>query len=101
MAKTVAAVYPENMHVFALARASFPPEVSRNVILVGIHGARRATAEDWDAWADAYEPRAAAELDMTPAVIRMMVEDLLVTLPELGDAPVFTDDYAPIETMSF
>ena len=30
-----------------------------------------------------------------------MVHDLVVTLPDLGDAPVFTDDYAPIETMPF
>jgi hypothetical protein len=30
-----------------------------------------------------------------------MIGDLLTTIPEMKNATLFTDDYAPIETMSF
>jgi spermidine synthase len=98
MYKTVAAAFPENAQAFALWRAEGqPPEYSTNVILVGIHSDEPASRAQWIEWADEYE---SASL-ISRADVARMVRDLVVTLPDLGDAPVFTDDYAPIETMPF
>jgi hypothetical protein len=33
--------------------------------------------------------------------VRAMIENLVVDVPDVSTAPIFTDDYAPIETMPF
>jgi hypothetical protein len=33
--------------------------------------------------------------------VRAMIENLVVEVPDVSTAPIFTDDYAPIETMPF
>ncbi len=101
MERTIGSVFPGNSHVFVMMRVYYPPEASRNIILVGVNAERPATRDDWEAWAAAYQPREGAELDMTRARMAEMVEDLATTLPDHAKSPVFTDDFAPIETMSF
>jgi spermidine synthase len=97
MVKTISAVFPENTHAFALYRRQAPADFSTNIILVGINSPTPATRDDWSDWAAGYESRSY----VTPDMVGEMLEDLIVTLPDLRDAPVLTDDYAPIETMPF
>jgi spermidine synthase len=97
MYKTVAAAFPKNAQAFALWRAEGQPELSTNVILVGINSDEPASRDEWVEWADQYESAS----QISRADVARMVHDLVVTLPDLGDAPMFTDDYAPIETMPF
>lgn len=101
MHNTVASVFEENTHAFLLGRVYFPPDASRNVILVGVKSDGAITRSQWDQWADAYEPRDGGVLEPSGALMRQMVDDLVVTLGDLSAAPTFTDDFAPIETMPF
>jgi spermidine synthase len=97
MYKTVAAAFDGNIDAFALGRLYGQPEQSTNVMLVGINGDSRATPDDWAEWAERYDSRSYIGRED----IELMLNDLVITLPELGDAPAFTDDFAPIETMPF
>jgi spermidine synthase len=101
MHNTIDAVFPGNTHTFTVGRNQISREQSTNIILVGINSDKRATPDDWRAWADAYQQRDGAELDVSPAALAQMVGELEQTLPDLTKDPVFTDDYAPIETMPF
>ncbi|HYO24257.1 MAG TPA: fused MFS/spermidine synthase [Lacipirellulaceae bacterium] len=97
MYKTVAAVFPETTHAFVLMRSQISPADSTNVILLGIKSDQRASRADWAAWADRYESASY----VGRADLQAMIGDLVATLPDMDDAPLFTDDYAPIETMPF
>jgi hypothetical protein len=55
------------------------------------------TTDNWARAAAAYESTSYVDRPQVEAMIR----DLLKTLPDMQAAAVFTDDYAPIETMSF
>lgn len=98
MYKTIADVFPQNTHAFALGRSlGWSTDFSTNVILVGINSDKAATPDDWARWAEGY----ASNSYITQPMVEQMLDDQIVTLPDLGDAPMFTDDFAPIETMPF
>jgi spermidine synthase len=97
MYKTIEAVFPENAHVFALGRGTASPRESTNVILIGANRDKSITPEDWTAWAQRYESISY----VNQSAVVQMIDDLVVALPDINTAPVFTDDYAPIETMPF
>jgi spermidine synthase len=97
MYKTVAAVFPETTHAFALGRGYGQPEYSTNIILTAVNRDEPVSPEDWAVWAEGYQSASYVDRPRMDA----MLDDLIITLPNLGDAPVFTDDFAPIETMPF
>ncbi len=97
MYKTVAAVFPENAHAFMLRQGDVARDESTNIILVGLDRQQPADAAQWLAWAEEY--RSASYI--TPTMVQRMVTERVSTLPDLEGAPVFTDDFAPIETMAF
>ena len=97
MLRTIEAVFP-NTYTFAKdRRLGSEPRDSRNIILLAINGDRRLTGPQWSELAEQHESDSYVKKDQ----LRQMVQDLLVDLPDLSRAPVFTDDYAPIETMPF
>jgi hypothetical protein len=62
-----------------------------------VNSDRLITPEEWTRRAAAYQ--SASYIDA--AQVQQMVKDLVQTMPNLDQAPLFTDDYAPIETMTF
>ena len=96
MLRTIEAVFP-NTYAFAKDRRLGSDRDSRNIILLAINGDRRLTGPQWSELAEQHESDSYVKKDQ----LRQMVQDLLVDLPDLSRAPVFTDDYAPIETMPF
>ena len=101
MYRTIDAAFDGNVHAFLMYRRAAPRDESRNILLVGLNAAERPDRAQWARWAEAYQQRPGAALDMTAARMTAMVEDLLSDLPDLSADPLFTDDYAPIETMPF
>ncbi len=97
MYKTVAAVFPVNTHAFMLGQGYVARDESTNIILVGLQREQPADAAQWRTWAEEY--RSASYI--TPSMIQQMATERISTLPEMDAAPVFTDDFAPIETMTF
>jgi spermidine synthase len=97
MYKTAAAVFPENTHAFMLGQGYVARDESTNIILVGLDREQAADAAQWRTWAEDY--RSASYI--TPSMVQQMVTERIATLPEMKEAPVFTDDFAPIETMTF
>jgi spermidine synthase len=97
MYKTLAEAFPENAHAFALGLGRAGRDASTNVMLVGINNDQTATRADWVRWAEAYVSKSYIDRPM----VERMLDDLIVTLPNFEEAPVFTDDFAPIETMPF
>jgi spermidine synthase len=99
MYKTFESVFPESTYAFSLMRSTgiIPPTETTNVILVAVNSDRRLTADDWQALAESY---ASNSYVGRPEVSRF-VDDLIVTLPDMKGATMFTDDFAPIETMPF
>jgi len=96
MHRTLDTVFP-NTYVFAKDFREFGKTETINILLVATKSETRIRPEQWKTRAKQH--RSASYVgrdDMT-----RMVDDLLVTLPDTSRAPVFTDDYAPIETMPF
>ncbi|HEV3342920.1 MAG TPA: fused MFS/spermidine synthase [Pirellulales bacterium] len=93
--RTVAAVFP-TVYVFAEHRFE-RPDASRNVILVGSKSERRLARDEWLRRATAFET--ASYVDAR--VMTRLVGDLMDEAEVATAAPLLTDDYAPIETMSF
>jgi spermidine synthase len=82
---------------FVVQRRRAGTKQSTNIILVATVAEAPLTPEDWIARGDAYT--SASYIDTRR--MRMLVDDRLPKLPDLSAAPLFTDDYAPLETMSF
>jgi spermidine synthase len=99
MYKTCESVFPKTTYAFSLMRSSglIPPTETTNVILAAVNTDERMTPEQWGALAESYS---SASYVGRPEVSRF-VDDLIVTLPDMKGATMFTDDYAPIETMPF
>jgi hypothetical protein len=93
MYKTIDAAFPET-YAFALYGRR---HASTNIILVAINDDERLSAADWLARAEQYESKSYVDRSQ----VRRMIDDLIQTLPDMKGAAEFTDDYAPIETMSF
>jgi spermidine synthase len=94
--RTFDAVFP-NTYVFAMDHQQRPTQFTMNVILLGTRDKTRLTRAQWATRAADYRSTSY----VNPRMVRAMVDDLLVTLPDMSRAPLFTDDYAPIETMPF
>jgi len=94
--RTLAAVFPA-VDAFARDYRTWGNDQSVNVILVASKNPKPLTASEWAQRASAYATTSHVTRDM---VIRM-VGDLVAPLPDMSRAPIFTDDYAPIETMRF
>jgi spermidine synthase len=96
MYTTLGEAFPQ-VHVFALYHQLGLRDQSTNVMLVAVNSDQKLSPEDWIAKAVAYEsPSHIGNIE-----VRRMVNDLLTTLPAMTQATMFTDDFAPIETMSF
>jgi hypothetical protein len=98
MQATIEAVFPAS-YVFAKDHRAAGLENSTNVILVAVKDASNArlAAAEWSARAEAH--RSSSYIQRSH--LRRCISDLLTDLPDLSSAIPFTDDYAPIETMSF
>lgn len=96
MYRTVAGVFPQT-YVFAKDYLVAGRHQSVNVILLATRDPERVPPEAWVERAAGHQSRSY----ITAERMQKMARDLVVELPPLADAPVFTDDYAPIETMPF
>jgi hypothetical protein len=99
MYKTFESVFHESTYAFSLMRSTgvIPPTETTNVILVAVNSDRRLTADEWRALAENYT----SDSYVGRSEVGRFVDDLIVTLPDMKGATMFTDDYAPIETMPF
>jgi spermidine synthase len=92
--RTVASVFPT---VYVFAEHQFAPAESRNVILVGSKSERRLGHDEWLERAAAWRTNSYVDA----RVMTRLVADLMDEAAVATTAPLLTDDYAPIETMSF
>jgi spermidine synthase len=96
MYKTIDQEFPA-VYSFALGSQFGIREQSTNIILVALNADDPISSEKWSELARRYQSNSYVD----GVQVERMVKDLLVTLPDMDDAAVFTDDYAPIETMPF
>lgn len=95
--RTLKLCFPE-VYVFRNdATEGEPTTQSTNIMFVATKGSKPLSAEEWRERAAAY--RSASYIDSR--ILRHLVTELVETPPDVSSAPVFTDDYAPIETMPF
>jgi hypothetical protein len=95
MLPTTAAVFA-NVYVFAVDEHTVDPQNTTNFILLA-SDEKRVPAGAWLARAERYQ----SESYVKTADVTKMVGDLLAERPLSATAPIFTDDYAPIEMMAF
>jgi spermidine synthase len=96
MVRTLDTVFP-NTYVFGMDHRSSDQQASLNVILVATRRRERIAPEQWAAAAAGHRSGSYVGSDR----MQQLVDDLLVDLPDMAGAPLFSDDYAPIETMAF
>jgi spermidine synthase len=96
MYKTIDEAFPA-VYAFALGSQFGIRDHSTNIILVALNADQKISPEKWAELARQYQSNSYVD----GAQVQQMVKDLLITLPDMEDAAVFTDDFAPIETMSF
>jgi spermidine synthase len=96
MFKTIDEAFP-HVHAFAVGSRGMLVKDSTNVMLVAVNADEELTREDWAARAAAYESSSYVDRRQ----VETMVGDLVTTPPEVKGAALFTDDFAPIETMAF
>jgi spermidine synthase len=97
MHRTMESVFPQ-VYVFAEHRGALPNEASRNIILVSSKSAARLDREDWQRRAAAYP----ADVYLDARQMTRLADELVDEFPMASrPAAMFTDDYAPIETMPF
>jgi spermidine synthase len=95
--RTLSQVFPQ-VYVFAMAEyEGQSSEQSMNVLFVATKSRDRISPEQWAQRAEAYHSSSYVNQDR----VRAMIENLVVDVPDVSTAPIFTDDYAPIETMPF
>jgi spermidine synthase len=95
MLPTAAAVFA-NVYVFAVDLHTVDPQNTTNFILLASDG-ERVPANEWLARAERYQ----SESFVKTADVTKMVCDLLAEQSASPTAPIFTDDYAPIEMMAY
>jgi spermidine synthase len=95
MLPTAAAVFA-NVYVFAVDQHTVDPQNTTNFILLASDD-KRVPASEWLARAERYQ----SESYVKAADVTKMVGDLLAEQPPKSTAPIFTDDYAPIEMMAY
>jgi spermidine synthase len=94
--RTVASVFPR-VHTFAVNRRLVEPTESTNIILVATVDDLPLSLREWQARGLAYDSPSTVPAER----MRRIVGDLVETPPDMSRAPLLTDDYAPLETMSF
>jgi spermidine synthase len=92
---TAAAVFA-NVYVFAVDQHTVDPQNTTNFILLA-SDAKNLPASEWLARAERYQ----SESYVKTADVTKMVGDLLAEQRPNPTAPIFTDDYAPIEMMAY
>jgi spermidine synthase len=96
MYRTVDSVFP-NTYVFAMQHRQSGEDCSTNIILLATQDKKRILPAQWSARAEGHRSHSY----VTNVQLQRMVEDLLADLPDVTHAPIFSDDYAPLETMPF
>ena len=95
--RTLSQVFPQ-VYVFAMPEYEGQSlEQSMNIIFVATKKHDRISPEEWAKRADAYRSASYVNQERMCA----MIANLVVDMPDVSTAPIFTDDYAPIETMPF
>lgn len=94
--RTLSVVFP-HVYVFAVGGRQWGYEQSMNVMFVATRSDADLLPADWKERAAQFESHSYVD----SARLSRMIEDLVPDPPTNPDAPLFTDDYAPIETMSF
>lgn len=95
MLPTAIAVFA-NVYVFAVDQHSVDPQDTTNFILLA-SDEQQVPASEWLARAERYQ----SESYVKTADVTKMVGDLLAEQQPIPTAPIFTDDYAPIEMMAY
>ena len=96
MYRTIHAVFP-NTYVFAADYRNLDQHAAMNIIFVATKQEQPISPEQWAARAARHQ----SDSYVKSEDLRRMVEDLRVDPPDVASAPIFSDDYAPIETMAF
>jgi len=96
MYRTFDSVFP-NTYVFAMQHRESGDTSTMNIILLATPNKNRISPAEWTARADRHQ----SQSYVTKAHLNYMLEDLLINLPDVSRAPIFSDDYAPIESMPF
>jgi spermidine synthase len=95
--RTLREVFPQ-MYVFRNGEAQgVSPTESTNIIFVAAKAKGQVSASDWRSRAEMFRSQSYVD----GRAVQQLVRNLVVELPDVSTAPLFTDDYAPIETMSF
>ncbi len=96
MQATIEAVFPAS-YVFVKDQRAAGPLNSTNIVLVATKSSTRLTPAEWSQRAERHTSNSYVQREH----LRRAVSDLLPTNPDVSTVTVFSDDYAPIETMSF
>jgi spermidine synthase len=96
MYRTLESVF-EHTYVFAKDYEGRGDRDTLNVMLLATQGIPSIQSTEWTTRAELYHSDSYVDTDL----MKRAVAVLLAELPDLPWAPLFTDDYAPIETMSF
>ena len=96
MFRTVEAVFPR-VYVFSRYYRRVNPQQSTNVIFVATEDRNLISPEQWLARAAQFRSNSY----VGPDRLQRLAEDLVIDPPKVADAPMFSDNYAPIETMPF
>lgn len=96
MHRTLLECFP-TVYVFAIGSSIEAVDESTNILFLATRNGNEIAPDEWA------ERAAGHQSDSYIDAVRMreMIEELVVEPPTNIDAPLFTDDYAPIETMSF
>jgi spermidine synthase len=96
MVRTIESAFPHT-YVFVVHRRQSSPETAMNIILLAIRNKEPIPPPQWSARAGRHRSNSYVK----DVQVGQMVEDLLIDLPDVARSPIFSDDYAPIETMPF
>ena len=96
MYRTLESVFP-NTYVFAKDYRDRGKTNSTNIILLATKAKPPIPPAQWTIGAEQHHTLSY----VTRSEMKRMVGDLLVNSPDVSDAPIFTDDYCPIDTMPF
>jgi len=96
MYRTVDDVF-ENTYAFPLDLHERHPAKSGNIVLLATKGGERLSPDEWFRRASLFT----TDAYVTQPQMEYMATDVMATAPDVSQAVLFTDDYAPIETMPY
>jgi spermidine synthase len=94
--RTLATAFRQ-IYVFPLNRVKTDPRKTNNLVVVATSQPARLSPVDWTSRAGQYDSASYIDRPM----MQLLVADLLDGTTADENAPIFTDDYAPIETLAF